>query len=71
MNKPAATNLPVAGLRKYFAGLIRNQRAAIRLAPNSSTVQLLQKEKMQAMLQHTLFIARDVAYFSQNPEVLA
>jgi len=66
-----ATSLPVAGLRKYFAGMIRLQRQAIRRFRVDSPVSLIRKEKMQAELAHTRFIARDISYFSQNPETLA
>lgn len=63
-------SLPIAGLRKYFAKIIRNQRAAIRSFHVRSNVELIRKEKMEAKLEQTRFLAKDLNFFCQNPKTL-
>lgn len=68
--KQAAT-LPTAGLRKYFAGVLRTERSVLRKFKCITQTDVLRKEVLLAKLEQTRFLARDISYFSKNPEVLA
>jgi len=66
-----SNTLPTAALRKYLADTIRNLRGAIRRYPVTTNIDIIRKEKLEAQLAGVRFVAKDVSYFSRNPETLA